>query len=279
MKLAFSTVACPDWTLPRIAERARGWGFQGVEFRTFGTGSTQIACDPALTSAAKIRAMFSKAGVAPVSLATSIRYDDVVSPPVIGHLFDRDLAVKHTKECIELAVQLEAPYVRVFGFEVIGNESRTAAIGRIAGRLSRAADACRNSGVRLLLENAGSFARSADIAEILDLVGGPLVGASYNLAVARAAGESVADGANVLGESLVIAKVKDYARGAPCPLGAGEFHAREDIAALASTGFDGWLVYEHDRMWFKDAPGPEDALNTGARTLYEWTTPRAGAVR
>ena len=74
-------------------------------------------------------------------------------------------------------------------------------VARIAERLGRVADHCRNSGVRLLLENGGSFATAAQVCEILDAVDSPMVAASYNLAVARAAGEDIARGVNVLGDA------------------------------------------------------------------------------
>ncbi len=42
MKPAFSTVACPEWTLEDVAEFAGRSGYQGVELRTFGHSSTDL---------------------------------------------------------------------------------------------------------------------------------------------------------------------------------------------------------------------------------------------
>lgn len=278
MKIAFSTVACPEWTLTRVAERAGAWGYEGVELRSFGSGSARIACDPELTAPAKTRAMFARAGVEIMNVATSVRFDDPVTPPVIGHLFDKDLAVREAQGAIDLAVTLECPNVRVFAFEIVGSESRKSAVARIASRLGRAADHCRNHGVRLLLENGGSFPRSGDIAEILDAVGSPLVGAAYCPAVARAAGEAPGDGVNVLGERLVVAKVKDYKGGRPCVLGEGDLECRGTVEALARAGFDGWLVHEHDRLWFPAAAEAEAVMPKSAAALYEWAGARAAAL-
>lgn len=270
MKPAFSTVAVPDWTLPRIAERAKAWGFLGVEFRSFGYGSTRIACDPSLSSPEKVRSSFARAGVELVSIATSIRYDRPVTPPVLGHLLDTRREVRETHGAVDLAVSLECPFVRVFGFEIEGGESRKSAVARIADRLSQAADHCEKSGVQLMIENGGSFATSSDLADLIDRAESPLVRAAYSLGVGHAAGESPADAVNVLGDRLVSVKVRDFKNATPCALGDGDLHCREGIESLAKAGYTGWVVFEHDRLWFKDAPDAESTLTRSAKSLFEW---------
>jgi sugar phosphate isomerase/epimerase len=274
MKPAFSTVACPEWTFSRIAERVNDWGFLGCELRTFGYGSTQFACDPALTAPAKVRLLLEKAGVELVSLATSIRYDEPISPPLIGRVFsDTERSVRESKGAIDLAVRLEVPLVRVFGFEFAG-ESRRSALARIASRLSHAVDRARNSGVKIMLENGGSFATATQMAELMDLVDSPLLVAAYSVPVAVAAGEKPADGINVLGERLVCAKVKDFKDGRPCALGEGEIDNKSAVDALAHAGFDGWVVYEYDRAWVPAGktplPNADEVLGASARRLFEW---------
>jgi sugar phosphate isomerase/epimerase len=175
MKPAFSTVACPDWTLDRIAQHAEKWGYLGCELRTFGYGSTHFACDPALTAPVKTRMLLERAGLELVSLATSIRYDDRITPPVVGNLLDHESSVRESKSAIDLAVRLEVPFVRIFGFEIIGSEKRGSAMARIAARIGKAVDHARNSGVKLMLENGGSFSTAAQMAELMDLVNSPLL--------------------------------------------------------------------------------------------------------
>ncbi len=72
IRIAFSTVACPDWTSAQVVEKAADMGYDGVELRTLGSGSTGLACDPALGDGAKMRRLFEDGGLTPVCLSTSV---------------------------------------------------------------------------------------------------------------------------------------------------------------------------------------------------------------
>lgn len=271
-KPAFSTVACPEWTLERVARAAAEWGYESLELRTFGHGSTRLACDPALTSAAKVRKSLDAAGVTVCCLATGVRFDEPIRPPVLGRVItDTERSVRAAKAMIDLAAQIEAPLVRVFGFEFPPSEPRTKATARIAERLRLALDGARNTGVRVVIENGGSFPRGSDVAELIAAVGGDaLLGASYSAAVAYAAGEMPADGVRALSDRLWVARIKDFKRGRACPLGTGDVPCARMVSALAQAGYAGPLVYEWDRLWLPDLAPPESVLPQAARTMYQW---------
>lgn len=287
MKPAFSTVACPDWTLERVAEAAGRIGALGVELRTFGDGATQTACDPFLTSAAKVSALFDEQGVEICCLATSARFDRPVEPPLIGLVIgDNDRPVRDTKAAVKLAEKTGAALVRVFGFELHGAESRKRGLDRIVDRLQFAVSTARNTEVRIVLENGGSFSTAADLAEILDRVNSPHLLAAYSLPVAMSFGEDPLSGINVLGDRLASVKLKALDHGVPCALGEGDESLsagqRGALRRLADLGFGGWVVFEHDRAWLasnSDAdhalPDTEEVLAASLRTMYEWIGPKA----
>lgn len=274
-KTAFSTVACPHWTLARVAAAAVEYGYSGVELRTFGSGSTQFACDPALTSADRVRSFFGEAGVSIASVATGVGFDEPVRPPVIGRaLGDYERTVREAKFAIELAASIECPFVRVFGFEFPDRESRKSALARICDRLRLAVDAARNTGVKLVLENGGSFCHAHDLKEIIQEVNSNLLGASYSMAVAADAGEDPAEGARLLGDRLWVAKLKDRDGDRhPCPPGDphGTMPCREFLSSLRDSSFRGWVVFEWDRAWLPGLDVPEVVLPQVARRLYEWS--------
>jgi sugar phosphate isomerase/epimerase len=275
-KLAFSTVACPQWTLARIAAAAESMGYQGVELRTFGDDSRLLACDPALTDPDKVRATFAPLGLQIVSLATSARFDEVVTPPVIGQIItDTERQVRLARRAIDLAVSLACPLVRVFGFELSDRDSRSAGLARIVARLKALIDHADKTGVKVMLENAGSFARAQDVEEILARVNSPLLGICYALAAGHAAGDDAPAVAARLaragaGGRLFAARVKDLREGRPCDLGTGELPCRDFTVALARAGFESPLIVEWDKLWLPDLADPSIVLPGAAKAVYSW---------
>jgi sugar phosphate isomerase/epimerase len=272
-KTAFSTVACPEWTLARVGQAAAEYGFDGVELRTFGTGSRELACDPALTAAEKVRRIMAGAGVEIASLGTGVALDEPVRPAVLGRVIgDFEKSVRRAKSAIELAAQIECPLVRVFGFEAFGSEKRAAAAPRIRERLAAVADGAKNTGVRIVMENGGSFPRAADLLGLIDGIGGGLVGASYSAAVASDAGEDPLEGLRLLGDRAWTVKLKDRgADGKLCPIGEGVLGCADVVRGLGAQGYRGWVVVEWDRLWVPGLDSAEDVLPRAARRLYEWS--------
>lgn len=273
MKLAFSTVACPEWTMDQVVSFASSSEFDGIELRTFGFGSTSIACDPAHTAASKLRASVDSAGVVPCSLATGCRFDEPIFPPVIGRVItDTDRSVREAKSIIHMAAALDVPFVRVFGFECRKGDNPKLAERRIIERLTMVVDAARNTGVKVVLENGGSFPMASDIARLISEVDHPLLGASYSPAAANGTGESPVEGANLLADRLWIVKLKDVRSGIACPIGDGELGCEELVRHLSSRRFSGWAVVEWDRLWMPELGEPGAALAQAASRLRMWSS-------
>jgi sugar phosphate isomerase/epimerase len=131
--------------------------------------------------------------------------------------------------------------------------------------------------VRVLVENSGSFATAAELSELLDEADHPCLGALYNVAEAHAAGESPEAGINVLGDRLLMAKVKDFAGGKAVALGEGTMPVQAAMAELRRSGFAGPVSYELDRAWLGMGEDPTPTLQVSVRRMFEWgaiTPPR-----
>lgn len=270
MKFAYSTVACPDWTLERVARVAEELGYVGVELRSFGWGSSSSACDPALTAGPKVQRLLRAAGAEACCLSSGCRFDAVVTPPVIGWaISDTERSVREGKAMVDLAVEIGAPMLRVFAFEYPSRERRVSAIERIVSRLLKVVDAGRARQVKVVIENGGSFCTAAELCEILDEAQHPMLLAAYNVAVASLAGEDPAKGINVLGDRLGLVKVKDFADGKPVAIGDGQVPVRGAIEALRALRYRGFVSYELDRAWLGGAD-PMPMLRASAERLYSW---------
>lgn len=284
---AFSTVACREWTLDRVALAAQRLGFGAVELRTFGVDSRAFACDPAMTDAAKTRRLFADAGVSICSLATSAAFDEVVKPQLLGYVFgDQEIGVRAARRAIDLAASIECPMVRVFGFRLQPREEtgkkRAAGVARVLARLTKVVDHAAKTGVKVAFENGGSFATSSQVMEIIDAIRSPLLVASYNAAAAQAAGEKPADGVVRLTAegALGMLRVKDAHNGLPVVLGTGEIAVRDAVVAAAKStpaSCSTPVVFEWDRAWIPQIGEPDFALDHAARTLWQWTGSSAAA--
>lgn len=279
MRLAFSTVACPDWTLEQVASFGASSDYDGVELRTFGHGTTRLACDPAQTASSKVRELFADAGLATPSIATGCRFDDPIFPPVIGRVIsDTDRSVREAKSALHMAAAMDVPFVRVFAFEFRKGDNPASGERRIIERLSMLADAARNTGVKIVLENGGSYPGAADISRLISEVDHPLLGASYSLGAARACNEDAIEGANLLADRLWVVKLKDMRDGRPCPIGDGELSCRRMVEHLERHRFAGWVVVEWDRLWMPDLTEASTALGIASERVRQWTA-LAGAGR
>ena len=276
MRFAFSTVACPDWTIERVVRACVEYGYAGVEMRSFGAGGTELACEPALTDGSKIQRLCDDAGVMVAGIATGARFDARVWPPVIGHLSaKKEASVQEGRHLVDVAVACQARYVRVYGFEIAKGERRQRAVRRIVERLGRVVDHAQNRDLEVVLENGGSFSRAEELAEIIDAVGSPLLGACYDVQAAHAAGEDVLGGVALLGAMLRVARVRDRKGGIPCVIGDGELGCEGMVRALGSRS-GVWVVFSWDRLWRPELASADEVLPQAAERLATWAS--AGAA-
>jgi len=274
-KIAFSTVACPDWSLRDVARKAAGWEFDGVELRSFGEGSTRFVCDPGLTDAAKVRRIFSGSGVEIAGVATGVKFDDAIFPPVMGNILlsQREAGVPEGRHFVDLAQGIGARYVRTFGFDIPQfppPQTRDGTLNRIAARLAKVCDHARYRDCYVMIENGGSFATAEDLAEIIAKVNSPLLMACYDLFAAHTVGDDIEAGIEMLGPRLAMARLRDRKDGTPVALGEGELPCAEFVKALATQNFGGWVTYEWEKAWLEDLAEPDEVLPGVAKTVYGW---------
>ena len=266
IKLAFSTVACPDWTIEKVAKQAAEMGYQGVELRTLGAGGGQLASDPALGDPAKTRDTLQASGIEPVCLSTSL---------ALHHKDSTATKESHwqVKSSLELAAAIGCKAVRVFGYDIATGESRHSAIQRIAEHVTPLADAAGALGVQLLFENIGSIAKGKEWWWLLNVVDNPMVGLCWNVANAAAAGEPSSVSVSMLNSRIRLAKVKDTRIGEGSgfvPLGEGTVGIEPFIKRLLGIGYEGYVSVEWDRLWLPALTPAEEYLPDAHQRIKGW---------
>ncbi len=264
MRLSFSTLGCPDWTLPRILEVAGREGYDGVELR-FLEGDPVLWRRPELSGSglAETRDRLRDAGLA-ISCVDTGSYFHHVEAAV------RRRDIDEARRAMELAAELGAPGIRVFGDAVQPGADLSATRRFIADALSELAEHAPK-GVEVWIESHGDFAAGAATRAVLDLVRGPGVGVVWDPANAfEANGEQPEDGFRALGAAVRHVHLKDLRHGSdasgrgftPTLPGTGEFAgpAARILELLVRTGYDGWGSFEWEKKWHPQIEPAEVAL-------------------
>jgi sugar phosphate isomerase/epimerase len=287
LQLAFSTLACPDWSWDDMLRYGPQFGYQGVEVRLIQR-ETNLLIRPEFQpdQLALRRRELDRTGFQVCGLASSV------------HLHDEDdaLYAEHLRSggaYLALAQSLGANFVRIFG-DLLPPEAeparRTRTMQRIADGLKRLGDQAGPRGVQVLIETHGDFSATEPNVELMQFVDHPHVGVLWDThhpwrfhseAIAESwqqlepwtrhthwkdsvlipeqdhQPESIAakEAAALAGSINSGHQHADYVL-----FGGGEFPARECLRVLSAGSYAGWHSLEWEKMWHPDLLGPEIAL-------------------
>jgi sugar phosphate isomerase/epimerase len=259
MKFAFSTLGCPNWDLNQIAEAVRQFGYDGVELRALG-GDLDLLNrhEFSANEMESTRRWLDDKRIKICCVDTSCTFH---SPDASERLTQVELAVRHC----ELAVQLDAPLIRVFPDQIQLGVSREETRDHIVASLVQVAEQMPKQ-VHVGLETHGDFARGQAAAEIVSLTDHPNVKLIWDVANSMAAGDSLEEAAQVVRPYLVHVHLRD-ARAVegtehwlPVLAGRGKVSFGDAIEALEKLNYEGYISFEWEKYWHPEIEGPEIAL-------------------
>ena len=163
MKLAFSTLGCPQWPIETILRCAVENGFDAVELRGI-ENEMHLERTAAFSAARRERtlAAFRENHVALCVLGSSVSFHDPQS--VQAHCAE-------AMDEIDLCAQLGIRYLRVFG-DHIGSGDEKATLRQIAGAIRRLCAHAQGKQVDVLLEVHGdvnTIERLTDVIGVLNI--------------------------------------------------------------------------------------------------------------
>ncbi len=264
MKLAFSTLACPAWSLDQVVAAAHDYGYQGVELRLID--DELIDGSMPESERERVRKTFARAGLPIVAVDSSVR---VAAAP------DAKAALDELVSFVELASSLESPVVRVFGGEWDAGRSQEQALAQARHIVGEAAASAQPLGVSIALETHDRFSSAELVAEVVrDLP--PAAAALWDVARTHRVGNGPDEVLRLLSGRIAHVHIKD-ARRRPgnddwqlTLLGEGEVPARSCIDALRNADYSGWLSVEWEKRWHPELAEPEVALPQFAKVLRGW---------
>lgn len=245
MKIAFSTVGCPEWSWVEIYSMAKDLGFNGIEIRGLGTQISAAKTKPfSPGELSNTMANLNQLGleIACFSSSCCLR-GDTENSKVLAEGF----------EYIELASKAKTKYVRILGDKepnCIGEVDDNSVIENLK-ILSSFAEYKK---VTLLVETNGVYADSARLKKVIEAVNSPYVQVLWDIHhTYRYFDETPQQTIDNVGKYIKHVHVKDsvIADGKVVYKMPGEgdipLYAAFDL--LSQQGFDGFITLEWVKRW------------------------------
>ena len=260
--LAFSTLACPSWSVDTIIEQAVEFGYQGIEWR----GGPEGHIPPTMPARQQValRQKSNDAGLIALAITT---YTSFVS----SFPEERKSNVDELKRYADLAAELGAGYIRAFLGELPAATKLVSGIyENISDCLQVACEYASTLGVKIAVEPHDTFTRSSVVLPVFD-PSHPDLRVIWDLGNTFAAGEEPAEGFNLLKDRLAYVQVKDGKRSDSgwqlCSLGEGQVPLARTVELLSDCGYEGAFSVEWEYAWHPELDPPEIALPAALQTL------------
>lgn len=256
MKFAFSTLACPAWSIEQVVDNAANLGYAGIELRLLDGE----VIDP-VRDAEKVKqavALSRSRGVEVCALDTSCRFNVRDPQERAKHLADLE-------NWIRLSQEVRVPILRVFGGKSDGSEEE--AVTWFSESLKQIAPQAEKAAAVIVIETHDAFSSSHLVARVLELVNSPNVAALWDSHHPYRVGESASEVLQALDGHIAHVHVKDARRDAEDSskwhlvlIGEGEVPVREQLELLKQHGYTGFVSVEWEKRWHPEIQEPEVAL-------------------
>ncbi|GAC1398511.1 MAG: TIM barrel protein [Ktedonobacteraceae bacterium] len=262
MKFAFSTLACPRWSVEQIVGNAVDMGYDGIEWRLLDGTIIDPVRD--YTKVVNAVATCRTSGLDVCAFDTSCSFNHV-------ELEARTKQIADLLNWIQLAQEVHVPIVRVFGGPGQQNISPLPSQAEIdtwvADSLRQVVSEAERASVTVALETHDAFASAHRVAGILQLVNSSNVAALWDSHHPYRVGESVTDVIEALTGRIAHVHVKDARRNSADStswqltlLGEGEVPIREQLQLLIQQGYSNYVSVEWEKHWHPELAEPEIAL-------------------
>jgi fatty-acyl-CoA synthase len=265
MKLAFSTLVCPDWTLEQIASFAAEQGIGGVDFRGLQEEIDVTRLAAFNDDLPQTLSLFQRHGLQIPCFQTSVT---LMTPAADRWQMMLEEAQRHAR----LAERTHTRYLRVFGGSPPRDMNRDESFQLALRHLRQVSKICAGFGCVPLLETHDAWSSSQTVLELIHEFDPDEVGALWDIEHPFRAGESPAATCQALRRYIRHIHFKDSAvragKSIPTLLGQGDLPLVDSIQALKSIEYDGWICLETEKRWHRDeSPEPEQNIHHFARFM------------
>jgi sugar phosphate isomerase/epimerase len=271
MKLCFSTLACPEWSLEQMVRAAADNGIEGIDFRGIQNEIDITRLPEFNQDLDQTLSLLRRHGLHMPCLNTSVT---LVCPAQERW----NMMLAEAQRYADLAGRTGTSFLRIFGGSVPKEMSRDEARNLARRHLRQLVHICQPAGCQVLLETHDAWKSSGEVLELLGEFEKHEVGCLWDVEHPHRRGESPADTAAGLGGFLRHVHVKDSVqhdgKSLPVLMGEGELPLRPFVQALKRIGYDAWICLEAEKRWVAAGPDPEGSIPQFARYMRDvWQEP------
>ena len=268
-KLAFSTLGCPDWRLKQIVDCSVENGYKGFEIRGLA-GEMDLPKCPEFNKTnlpASLR-LIKDNDIKIINLGSSVNLHFAQEDKRKSNLDD-------AKRFIDLAEQLECPFVRVFPDDLPPDQSVEQTLDLIISGLITLGEYAKGSNVTILLESHGKVVYKDMLLKIMAGANHPKVGLIWDFfnmwVVTKESPKEVFD---TLGKYIKHVHIKDAnlvdGKPAYCLIGQGVAPLREAMDSLNRSNYKGYYSFEWEKKWHPEIQDPEIAFPHFAKEIIHY---------
>lgn len=251
MRYAFMSFSCPQLSLTESLALARRLGYDGFEPRVAGGHQHGIELSLDAEGRRNVRRQSEAHGVALACLSSGCHYAD---PANLAENVTQTLAL------IDLAADVGAPCLRVFGGKIGAELDRVGATAQVVEALQRVAPRARQRGVTLCMETHDDWCHADDLARVMQGVNDPVLGVTWDMMhPVRTGGQTMEHAFRTLKPWIRHVHIHDGLLDQSAivfrPLGQGQFDLKTFFRCLHEVSYGGYLSGE----WI----GCEQIINLG----------------
>jgi len=252
VKLAYTTLGCPEWNLEQIINRSREYGFDGIDFRGYLTALDVTETPEFSSRAAETAKRIAGAGLEVPCFSTSIS--------VNGDEKRRGDNLAEVQRYASLCPIFGTRFLRVFGH---GDSSpREQAIESLITNIRPLLKIVGDYGATILLETHDAWTESSRIREVMRRVDSPSLRVLWDVHHPWKVSSEALDftWAN-FGKWVSYTHWKDATPADKlCLMGEGILPLEQWYRLLESNGFDGYCTLEWEKRWHPEMQEPEIAF-------------------
>ena len=245
MKLAFTTLGCPDWTFAQILDNAQKMGFKGIEIRGI-EGEMNVAkikyFQPSQWRDTKKRLEDHDLKI--INLGSSANFHDPAK---------WDAGLQEAKEAIDMAESIGVPLVRIFG-DKIPEADREKTLQLIAKGWTEVYRYSEGKNVTPMVEVHGDFNCVDNFKAVFKYFQHPKFSVLWDIEHSyKVYEDNFLEFFGFIRKYTKLVHIKDTKKidgqWKLQRIGAGSIPIAMHVALLAASNYDGYLSFEWEKKW------------------------------